>query len=218
MSSRGFLHTLKRTGLFVLGMFILAFGVAISVRANLGTGPIVAIPSVLSFATPLSVGTLTIILNLVLMAVAIVISRREFPLIQLVQIPVAFLFGFFVDIAMMLTPWIAPTNYFAQWVWVVISVPVIALGVYIEMKPKLTYIPADGLVALLATVMHKKVGNVKIVFDWTMVIIAVILSLVLLGGLEGVREGTVVAAFGVGMVLKLFANLEQQFRAGRRYG
>lgn len=217
MRFRDLVHLLKRTSLFTLGLFILAFGVAISVRANLGTGPIVAIPSVLSFATPLSVGTLTIILNLVLMAVAIAVSGRKFPLIQLVQIPVAFLFGFFVDIAMMLTPWITPTNYFVQWVWVVISVPVIALGVYIEMKPKLTYIPADGLVALLATVMHKKVGNVKIVFDWSMVTIAVILSVVLLSGLEGVREGTVFAAFGVGMVLKFFANLEQQFRVDRRY-
>lgn len=217
MSVRDFLHLLKRTGLFTLGLFILAIGVAISVRANLGTGPIVAIPSVLSFATPLSMGALTIIVNLVLLAVSIAVSRREFPLIQLVQIPVTFLLGFFVDIAMVLTPWGMPTSYFMQWVWVVISVPVIALGVYIEMKPRLTYIPADGLVALLATVMHKKLGNVKIIFDWSMVIIAVILSVVLLSGLEGVREGTVFAAFGVGMVLKLFANLEQQFRADRRY-
>lgn len=212
------LSMLGRAGVFTLGLSIMAFGIAISIRANLGTGPVIALPTVLSFASPLTVGTLSIIFNMMMMGISIAISGRSFPLFQLVQIPVAFLFGFFIDISMALTPWVDPQNYLMQWVWVLISIVLIAIGVYIEMKPKLTYIPADGVVALLAMKNPQmKLGNVKMIFDWTFVAAATVLSLVLLGGLEGVREGTVAAAFGVGMILKLISNVEQQFRVDKRY-
>ncbi|NLZ57808.1 MAG: membrane protein [Corynebacterium sp.] len=217
MNPRNTLKILQRTTLFTLGLFILAFGIAISIRANLGTGPVIAMPTVLSFATPLSVGTLSIIFNMVMVMISMVISGRSFPLFQLMQIPAAFLFGFFIDISMLLTPWVDPQNYLMQWIWVIISILIIAVGVHIEMKPKLTYIPADGLVALLAMKTPLQLGNVKMIFDWTLVAAATVLSLVLLGGLEGVREGTVAAAFGVGMILKLIANVEQQFRVDKRY-
>lgn len=220
MSPRNVVHTIRRAGVFTLGMFIMAFGIAMSIRANLGTGPVISLPTVLSFASPLSVGTLTIIFNLVMMAVAVAISliaRGYFPLFQLIQIPAAFLFGFFLDIAMTLTPWVDPGTYLMQWVYVVLSVIIIALGVHIEMKPRLTYIPADGVVALLAMVTPVKTGTIKMIFDWTLVIISTAVSLILLRGLEGVGEGTVFAAFGVGFTMRIIANIEEQFRVDRRY-
>lgn len=220
MSSRNVVHTIRRAGIFTLGMFIMAFGIAMSIRANLGTGPVISLPTVLSFASPLSVGTLTIIFNLAMMALALAISliaRGYFPLFQFMQIPAAFLFGFFLDISMALTPWVDPGNYLMQWVYVVLSVIIIALGVHIEIKPRLTYIPADGVVALLAMVTPVKAGTIKMAFDWTLVITSAVLSLILLGGLEGVREGTVFAAFGVGFTMKIIANIEQQFRVDRRW-
>lgn len=220
MSSRNVVDALRRAGIFTLGMFIMAFGIAISIRANLGTGPVISLPTVLSFALPWSVGTLSIIFNLVMMALSLLISliaRKRFPPFQLMQIPAAVLFGFFIDFSMSLTPWVAPGNYLMQWVYVVISVIIIALGVHIEMKPRFTYIPADGVVALLAMVTPVRVSTLKMIFDWSLVIISTILSLILLGGLEGVREGTIFAAFGVGFTMKIIANIEQQFRVDRHY-
>lgn len=217
MSSNRFFRITRRALVFTIGLFILAFGIAISIRASLGTGPVISLPTVLSFATPLSVGALSIIVNLVMMAVSVLISRKDFPPFQLMQLPAAFLFGFFIDFSMTLTTWVDPQNYLMQWVWVVISVIIIAIGVHIEMKPKLTYIPADGVVALLATVTPMKLSNIKMIFDWTLVGISTVVSLILLGGLEGVREGTVFAAFGVGLTMRLIANIEQQFRVDRNY-
>lgn len=217
MSSNRFFRITRRALVFTIGLFILAFGIAISIRASLGTGPVISLPTVLSFATPLSVGALSIIVNLVMMAVSVLISRKDFPPFQLMQLPAAFLFGFFIDFSMTLTTWVDPQNYLMQWVWVVISVIIIAIGVHIEMKPKLTYIPADGVVALLATATPMKLSNIKMIFDWTLVGISTVVSLILLGGLEGVREGTVFAAFGVGLTMRLIANIEQQFRVDRNY-
>lgn len=79
MSSRNAYDTPKRAGTFTIGLSILSFGVAISIRANLGVGPIVAVPTVLFYATPLSVGTLTIIFNLVMPGVSMLIMGRNSP-------------------------------------------------------------------------------------------------------------------------------------------
>lgn len=215
MSSKTFFPTLMRAGIFTLGLFILSFGVAVSIRANLGVGPIVALPTVLSLALPLTVGTLTIIFNLLMLGVSMLIMGRKFPLFQLVQIPATLLNGFFIDLCMVLTPWVNPTTYATQWMWVAISVIIIGSGVYVEMRPRFTYVPADGLVALLANRLPIQVGNLKMLFDWTWVSVAAVVSLSLFGELEGVREGTIMAAFGVGLVIKLLTNLEARFRATR---
>ncbi|WP_231598778.1 YczE/YyaS/YitT family protein [Corynebacterium occultum] len=211
------LHYIGRLFIFTLGVFIMSLGVAASVRANLGTSPITSFPTVLSLATPLTVGTLTILLNLFFLVVEIVLRGRKFPPIQLLQFPVALAFGFFIDLNMSWTGWLNPGNYLMQWVWTIIGVLLVALGVYLEMKPKLFYIPGDGLVAVLTMVTRIKVGTVKMCFDWTLVAISVVLSLILMGGLEGVREGTVFAAFGVGLVLKMIHNIEERVRVDRRF-
>lgn len=198
------LHHLKRTLIFTLGIFVMAVGVAVSVRANLGTSPIASFPTVLSFATPLTVGTYLILLNLIFLVLQILILRRKFPKFQFVQILVTFAFGFFTDFGMYLTAWLEPANYFMQWVWTLVGVILVALGVYMETQPRLSYIPGDGLVFVLTLVLQNiPFGTIKMVFDWTLVIVSVMTSWILLGALEGVREGTVFAAFAVGIVIRL---------------
>lgn len=92
------IRQLRRSFVFTLGVFIMALGVAVSVRANLGTSPIGSFPTVLSFATPLSVGAYLILLNLVFFLLQVLILRRKFPLLQLAQLPISLAFGVFTDI------------------------------------------------------------------------------------------------------------------------
>ena len=48
-------------------------------------------------------------------------------------------------------------------------------------------------------------GNVKIVFDISCVVVAVILSFLFFHKLVGTREGTIIAAFCTGFVVKFFS-------------
>lgn len=202
----------KRTLTFILGVFIMALGAAVSVRAQLGTSPITSFPTVLSFGTPLSIGTYLIILNLIFLGLQILILRRKFPAFQFIQIPITFAFGLFTDLGMYLTSWIEPPNYLMQWVWTVVGVILVALGVYIETQPRLSYIPGDGLVFVITMVLQNiPYGTIKMVFDWTLVTISAITSWLLLGRLEGVREGTVFAALTVGLVIRLINALHIRF-------
>lgn len=100
-----------RVAVFLLGVFLMAFGVAISVRAELGTSPIASFPTVFSYGTSWSVGTYMIIMNIVFVMLQMLILRRRFPPFQLVQLPISVAFGVFIDLSMYLTQWLAPQSY-----------------------------------------------------------------------------------------------------------
>ena len=207
---------IKRSLVFLVGVFLIAMGIAISVRADLGTAPIASLPTVLSFGTPVSVGTYVMTLNLLFVGLQALVLRRRFKLFQLIQIPVTVAFGLLVDLCMHLTSWLNPSSYLEQWAWITVSVVSLALGVFIEMQPRLTYLPGDGIVFAIYTVLQNiPYGTVKIVVDTIMVTLAVIASWVLLGGLYGVREGTLFSALTVGLVIRVISRIAEQVRKPR---
>lgn len=207
------MRQIQRTLVFFVGVFLIAMGIAISVRADLGTAPIASLPTVLSFATPVSVGTYIMSLNLLFVGLQALVLRRKFRLFQLVQIPVAVAFGLLVDTCMQLTSWLDPSSYFEQWCWIIVSVVSLALGVYIEVQPRLTYLPGDGIVFAIYTVLQNiPYGTVKVVVDTIMVGLAVLASWTLLGGLFGVREGTVFSALTVGIIIRVISRIDKRIR------
>lgn len=76
-------YILKRYLLLLLGLSIMAFGVAFSIKASLGTSPISSVPYVVSLFAPLTVGTATIIMHCVFIIMQILILRRDYHPIQL---------------------------------------------------------------------------------------------------------------------------------------
>lgn len=79
---------IKRCIFLIVGLCIMAVGVVLSIKAALGTSPISSIPCVLNLITGLTVGTTTIIVNTLIVLLQIVLLRKRFKLIQLLQIPV----------------------------------------------------------------------------------------------------------------------------------
>ena len=85
--------------ILLLGVFILAFGVALSIRSDLGTTPISSVPYVYNIKfTTISVGTFTILLNIIFVVIQVFLLKKNFKLFHLLQIPVLILFGWFIDI------------------------------------------------------------------------------------------------------------------------
>lgn len=92
------LNILKRYVLLLIGLMIMAFGVAFSIKASLGTSPISSVPYAVSVFTLLTVGTATIAMHCVFILLQILILRKNYHLIQLMQLPVAFVFGYLTDL------------------------------------------------------------------------------------------------------------------------
>lgn len=78
----------KRYFFLFLGLLIMSFGVAFSVKASLGTSPISSVPYVVSLISPLTVGIATIVMHIIFILIQIVLLRKDFKVVQLIQIPV----------------------------------------------------------------------------------------------------------------------------------
>lgn len=200
-------HPIKRLVLLCVGLSIMAFGVAFSIKAQLGTSPISSVPYVTSAISGLSVGTTTIIMNFMFVAIQIAILRKKYDWFQLLQLPAAIVFGVMIDVAEYIISSITLSNYFQQWLICAAGIVLVALGVSVEVAAKFVTTAGEGVVLAICQVAPIKFGNMKVVFDVTLVCISVVLSLVFLGKLDGVREGTAAAAVFVGLLTKVFNKL-----------
>lgn len=200
-------HPIKRLVLLCVGLSIMAFGVAFSIKAQLGTSPISSVPYVTSAISGLSVGTTTIIMNFMFVAIQIAILRKKYDWFQLLQLPAAIVFGVMIDVAEYIISPITLSNYFQQWLICAAGIVLVAHGVSVEVAAKFVTTAGEGVVLAICQVTPIKFGNMKVVFDVTLVCISVVLSLVFLGKLDGVREGTAAAAVFVGLLTKVFNKL-----------
>ena len=189
--------------LYLISLFIISLGAAISIKANLGTSPLICIPYVSSLITNLSVGTTTFIFGFVLVALQIIILRGDFEKRQYLHIVMGTIFSAFIDFSLMLVDFINPVDYVSQLVVLLVSCFVIAIGVLLEIKTEVIYLPPDGIIVALSKALKKEFGKIKPYCDVTFVVITVILSMVFLGYLAGVREGTVISAIIIGPIVRV---------------
>lgn len=203
-------HLVPRTVLFIFGLFLNAASVALITKAALGTSPISSIPYTLSFGFPLTLGQFEILLNFCLIAGQIILLRRNFKLLQLLQIPIALAFGLFIDLWMWLLNWLEPAVYPARFAILLISCAIGGIAVGLIVSANITMLCGEAFVTAWCNVFHTDFGKTKIGFDCTLTALACVLSLVLFRKIVGVREGTLVAALSVGWLAeRIISRLEQ---------
>lgn len=195
-------HIFKRFILLCSGLIIMAIGVAFSIKAGLGTSPISSVPYVTAKISGLSVGITTIIMNALFIIIQICILNKEYDWFQLLQFPAAILFGSTIDIAALSIDFISISSYWQQWILCILGIIFLALGISFEIQANLVTTAGEGVVLAICKVFPIKFGNMKVIFDITLVTLSVLLSIIFLGELTGVREGTIAAAILVGLITK----------------
>lgn len=201
----------KRYLLFITGLFFSGVGVAFTKYGDLGVSPISSVSNVLSLRfTVFSLGIWLMIWNCVLLLAQIVILRKDFKIYQLLQIPLSFLFGWFTDIGMWLVSFIPAEEYLMKLALLFIGIIVLAFGISLTVIANVIMNSGEALVKVISDKIHKEFGYVKIGFDIFCVIAAVVLSLIFFGGIQGVREGTIISAVVSGFVVKFFTKLLQK--------
>ena len=203
---------LKRYLLLFAGLMIMAFGVAFSIKANLGTSPISSVPYAVSQFTSLTVGTATIIMHCVFILLQILILRRNYHPIQLMQLPVAFIFGYLTDFGVWAVQNLSYNTYWEQWILCLIGIFLVAAGVSLEVKGGVVVLAGEGVVLAICKVLPIKFGYMKVGFDVTLVVLACVLSVGFTGHLQGVREGTAAAALMVGLIARQLGKILSQWQ------
>lgn len=198
----------KRYILFIVSLFISALGIALAKKGSLGLSPVSSVSNILSLKfTGLSFGIWLFIWNCVLILGQVVIKRKKFQLIELLQIPLSFLFGYFTDLGMMIFSFWRDDTYLWQISAVIAGTAVLGLGIALSVIADVVMNSGEAFVRDLSGAVHKEFGNIKIAFDIGCVIISIILSLIFFGEIRDTREGTVIAAVCTGLAVKFFTRI-----------
>ena len=196
---------LEKYLVFVVGLYFLAVGIVLIVRSALGTTPISSVNYVLSLNTPLTVGAWTFIVNVLLIMGQLWLVRkvgsRQDVIEILLQIPFSFIFSAFIDFNMIITTGLHPNDYLMSLALLIIGCVIQSIGVVLEIKPRVAMMSAEGFVKYASRYCNKEFGKFKVYFDITLVSLAVVISLMFTQRIEGIREGSFIAACITGYIV-----------------
>lgn len=199
-------ETVKRYILLIIGLFFAGIGVAFTKKGELGVSPVSSAANVMSCKFDfLSLGGWLIIWNCILIVGQIIILRKNFKPIQLLQVPLSFLFGYFTDFGTQCISGIGANTYPIKIAFVITGVIILGFGISLSFIANVIMNSGEAFVKAVSDTMDKDFGNIKIVFDISNVALAAVISLILFDfKLVGIREGTVISAICTGFVIKFF--------------
>lgn len=195
---------LTRTLLFLFGLMTLASGIAVVTHAGLGTSTISSMAFVLTNAFDLSMGTFVFLTNVFFFCLQTLVDRTHFLTKFLKQIPICFVFGIIFDVAFEWTAIVNPSTYALQIFSVLGGSAMMGLGIASMVYARLAILPPEGFILSIIHRFGGSFGNLRVALDVSLVLCAALSSWLLLGRIDGLREGTLIAALTAGQFAKLF--------------
>ena len=242
-----FLQGLKKFVFYAVGIILIAIGINCSKLSSLGISPVSSVPRACEVIWGWSLGAMTIVVYFILVMLQILVLRKRFKWINLLGIPIAIAFGFLVDLFGVSAKtnffgldtsgfghWLAwlpvPPNYFARIGYFLASMGIIAVGVFLYLRPKWVAMPAEGFAAAISEASGMKFGNCKTIVDTSMITISFVMHFVFMVFIKGmpvleffkgfiglpmnfdgavtvVGIGTVLSAIFIGQLVKLLTKL-----------
>ena len=203
--------------IFLVGLFLSGFGVAVTIFSGIGSTPMSVVPLVLSSVINLTFGQINFIWSLSFVFGQIILLGKGFTKDQYLQFLVCPLVGLFIDFGLFVFKDFLLTSYLEKVMVLLIGCAILALGIYLQVMAKVIINPGEGIVKAIAYRARIKFGNAKIYFDMGVLAIGVILSLVFLGKVIGVGEGTLIIALVTGSLIKMYRWLFEQLGLVRLY-
>lgn len=197
---------IKGYTLFLIGLFIASMGVAFSTKAGLGTSPVASVPYSVSLVSSLfSFGGWLNLLSVIqiLTQIAVLKGRCNYAEIA-VQTVLAFVYGYLTNLSVWLIRGLSVTSYPEQFIFMLLGCVILALGIWIQFKGGVAMLPGEAMNRAISKVTGRRYENVKIFFDIFYIAVSAVICLVFIGRLEGVREGSIIAALAVGSIIKLY--------------
>lgn len=192
--------------LFLVGLFIASLGVAFSTKAGLGTSPVASVPySVSLISNLLSFGGWLNLWSVIQISIQIILLRSKCNPVEIViQTILAFAYGYLTNFSCELIKGLEVNSYGMQLMYLAVSCFVLAFGLWIQFKGGVAMLPGEAMNRAISQVTGKKYENIKIFFDILYIVIAVGICLIFIGSLEGVREGSIIAAVVIGNIIKIY--------------
>lgn len=222
-------NMIKRIICYLAGLLIIATGINFAKMSLLGISPVSSIPRAcevilggekFSFSSLVTLGNMTIVVYCILVILQIIVLRKDFKPQNILGIAVAIIFGKMVDFmgidpnafGHLLYNFPQPEGYLMKLLYLLASTVIIAIGVFLYLRPKFVPMPAEGLAGAISAKTGKVFGNCKTIVDCSMIAVAFILQFIFLGGFNSftgdtvvVREGTIISAVIIGQIVKFIS-------------
>ncbi|MDO4285454.1 MAG: DUF6198 family protein [Eubacteriales bacterium] len=193
----------NRIIIYLAGLFLVSLGIVLCVKCGLGVSPISSVPYVLGYITPLTFGTLTMLFHFMNSFFQYILERKLINVKVLLQIPVAFLFGVVIDILKNAMSFEA-NGMGIKIILMILSILCTAFGMHLMLSMDLVQNPPDGTVNLIAHMMKRNIGTVKICYDVSMIILSIVIGYLSMSELIGFGVATLCSAIFVGKILAIF--------------
>ena len=188
--------------MYFIGLFVMTIGIALSVKSNLGVSPVSSIPYTITCVWGIEMGKATILFHIVLVLIQILVLRKNFKPVQLLQILIGVVFGYFTTFCNYLVSFLpTPDNLGIRILMVLASTVFVAVGIFLYLPADLIPLAGEGCMQAVSTVTHIEFAKVKIGFDCTMVLVSAVTCLTILHSLGSVGVGTIIAAVLVGTLV-----------------
>lgn len=199
----------KNYALFLVGLFIASMGVALSAKAGLGTSPVASVPYSISLINhTLTFGWWLNLWSVIQIVVQVALLRKKCkPMEIVIQTILAFVYGSLTDFSCALISGIQANSYATRFGLMILSGLVLGLGIWIQFKGNVAMLPGEAMNRAISEVTGKRYENIKIFFDALYIVAAAIIGFIFIGRLEGVREGSIIAALLVGNIIKIYNRL-----------
>ena len=193
-----------------LGLILVAFGVALSLKSNLGTAPVSCPPAVLNLKWgAISVGTFTWMMHLVFIAAQMIMRRKVLDANYLLQLLAAFVFGYLCDGGIWLLRNVVVESYGMKMLFCILTVVITAIGVRLEVIGNAWMLAGEKVVVVFSEVVGIKFSNAKVAIDIFLVVLSSLFAWICFRSLFGdgthivIREGTLILAIFTGLCMKL---------------
>ena len=192
--------------IYLVGMTLLALGIVLNSKSDLGMAPVLSIMFCLSQIFDLNFSEMTLWYYIFLVALQFVIRWRGARWTDLLQVPLSVVFTRFMRIFSSLITFVPQT------IWEKLGICALAviatgIGVTLAVNMRLVPNPGEGMVQTISDKSGLSLGTAKNLFDGGSAVIAVIISLLISGRMIGVGIGTVINIIGTGRVVALTSHL-----------
>ncbi|MCD8503071.1 MAG: membrane protein [Bacillaceae bacterium] len=186
---------IKRISSFFLGLFILSFGISLTVISGLGAGAWDALAVGLSILSGFTPGTWVILIGVILIIINAVILKTRPEYIAIVTV---LILGYFIDFWLLkvFSTEMVPSLMF-QFILLFGGSVVMGLGIATYLQGKFAIIPIDRFMIAIQTRL-----NLKLMYSKTIAEVIALMFALLVGGPIGL--GTIVVTFSIGPLIQLF--------------
>lgn len=191
-----------RVIVYICGLIVLALGVILSTKTDLGVSPIVSIPYCISKIWNINLGDATACIYILYVVGQIVVLKKRFRPFQLLQIPVTVFFSQIINLFNSIIS-ISSNNLVINLSLLIFGILFTGLGASMTILTNILPISPDGFVQAVSERTGIKLGLVKNILDASCVIITLIIGYVFAMKIVGIGVGTLLAVIGVGRTVFL---------------